>query len=191
MKKDIDFNSAENAVEVLFKCLNIELDPETPKRFVSMINELTEFHNVSNYEIANIVNKAFQIDTPTDSKSMILIKNIDAFSLCEHHIALIYDMKISVAYIPKNRVVGISKIVRIVDMVCKRLQLQEKIGNDIVEIMKILTESADIAVHIRAKHSCVTTRGIRNISSETVTTNFSGEFTKNNSLINEFFYNLK
>ena len=110
------------------------------------------------------------------SKNIVIVKNIDAFSMCEHHVALMYDMKISVAYIPTEFVLGLSKIVRMVDMVCKRLQLQERISSDIMEIMKILTKTEDIAVVIKAKHSCVTARGINNVSSETVTTSFSGKF---------------
>lgn len=188
---NIDLKSAEQAVKMLFESLNIELEPETPKRFISMIYDLTKCHNISNHEIADMVNKSFEIDTNSNSQNMVLIRDIDAFSLCEHHIALIYDMKISVAYIPKNLVLGLSKIVRAVSMVCKRLQLQEKIGNDIVDVMQILTKSKDIAVHIRAKHSCITARGIQNASAETITTNFSGKFLENNFLRDSFLKNIK
>lgn len=188
---NVNMIGAAEATKNLFKCLNIDLPDETPERFVKMIHDLTAYQNTTNKEIADIVNKTFEIGGSIDSKSMVLIKDIEAFSLCEHHIALMYDMKISVGYIPQEFVMGISKIVRLVDMVCKRLQLQEKIGNDIAEIMSILTKSPDIAVHIKAKHSCVTARGINNISAETVTTNFSGIFAENGAARDSFFSALK
>ena len=167
---------ALKAVEWLFSCLDIKLPKETPQRFVDMMRFLTSYNNISNKEIAEKVNKTFEIDSKTNSKNMVIVKNIDAFSLCKHHIALMYDMKISIAYIPSGFVLGLSKIVRLVDMVCKRLQLQERIGEDILEVMEILTKSKNVAVNIRAKHSCVTARGIQNVSSETVTNHFSGIF---------------
>lgn len=181
---------AVKAVEHLFNSLDIKLPEETPQRFVNMMKFLTAYNNVSNKEIAEKVNKTFEIDSKTDSKNMVILKNIDAFSLCEHHIALMYDMKISVAYIPCGFVLGLSKVVRLVDMVCKRLQLQEKIGEDILEIMKILTKSNDIAVNIKAKHSCVTARGIQNVSSETVTNHFSGTFKESAEYQNLFLNSL-
>ncbi|MBQ6143284.1 MAG: GTP cyclohydrolase I [Clostridia bacterium] len=181
---------AVKAAEHLFNSLDIKLPEETPQRFVNMMRFLTSYNNVSNKEIAEKVNKTFEIDSKTDSKNMVILKNIDAFSLCEHHIALMYDMKISVAYIPCGFVLGLSKVVRLVDMVCKRLQLQEKIGEDILEIMKILTKSNDIAVNIKAKHSCVTARGIQNVSSETVTNHFSGTFKESAEYQNLFLNSL-
>lgn len=188
---NLDMIGAKEATENLFKCLNIKLPNETPERFVKMIYTLTAYQNISNKEIAEAVNKIFEVDNHTNSKNMVIIRDIDAFSFCKHHIALMYDMKISVAYIPRKFVLGLSKIVRLVDMVCKRLQLQEKIGNDILEIMSILTKSSDIAVHIKAKHSCVTARGIHNVSAETVTTNFSGAFLENETLKTSFANSLK
>ena len=189
--KEIDITSAAKSVEKLFKSLNIELPQDTPERFVKMICFLTKYQNISNGEIADEVNKVFKVDSLTNSKNMVVVKNIDAFSVCEHHIALMYDMKISVAYIPNGFVLGLSKIVRLVDMICKRLQLQEKIGNDILETMGILLKNQDIAVHIKAKHSCVTARGIQNVSSETVTTHFGGVFLENETLRSSFINNIK
>ena len=188
---NLDMIGAKKATEGLFNCLNIKLPNETPERFVKRIYTLTAYQNISNKEIAQAVNKIFEVDNHTNSKNMVIIRDIDAFNFCEHHIALMYDMKISVAYIPRKFVLGLSKIVRLVDMVCKRLQLQEKIGDDILEIMSILTKSSDIAVHIKAKHSCVTARGIHNVSAETVTTNFSGAFLEDETLKTSFTNSLK
>ena len=186
-----DVDKAQELTRELFDCLVIRLMDETPKRFVGMMRYLTSYENISNEEIANEVNKTFEVDVRTDSKNMVVVKDIEVFSLCEHHIALMYDMKVSVGYIPQNFVLGLSKIVRLVDMVCKRLQLQEKIAEDIIDIMRILTKSDSIAVHIEAKHSCVTARGIHNVSSKTVTTNMGGEFLKSETLKLSFLENLK
>lgn len=176
MLKSVDLEKAVKASKELFESLNLSVLEETPLRFVKMLRDMTAYNNISNNEIADMVNKIFPLNSKAYSKNVVIVKNIDAFSMCEHHIALMYDMKISVAYIPTEFVLGLSKIVRMVDMVCKRLQLQERISSDIVEIMKILTKTEDVAVMIKAKHSCVTARGINNVSSETITTSFSGKF---------------
>ncbi len=189
--RNSDLNKAQELTRELFDCLGIRLMDETPKRFVAMMQYLTSYENISNEEIANEVNKTFELDVQTDSRNMVVVKDIEVFSLCEHHIALMYDMKVSVGYIPQNFVLGLSKVVRLVDMVCKRLQLQEKIAEDIIDIMRILTKSDSIAVHIEAKHSCVTARGIHNVSSKTVTTNMGGEFLKSETLKLSFLENLK
>lgn len=188
---NINILPAIELTEKLFKSLNINLPAETPERFVKMLCYLTAYQNISNTQIAHMVNKVFEVDSPTNSKNMVIVKNIEVFSLCEHHIALMYDMKVSVAYIPNGFVLGLSKIVRLVDMVCKRLQLQEKIGNDILETMNMLIKSKDIAVHIKAKHSCVTARGIQNTSAETVSTHFGGIFLSDDNLRTSFLNSIK
>lgn len=174
--KSVDLEKAVKSSKELFESLNLSVLEETPLRFVKMLCDMTAYSNISNNEIADMVNKIFPLNSKIHSQNVVIVKNIDAFSMCEHHVALMYDMKISVAYIPTEFVLGLSKIVRMVDMVCKRLQLQERISSDIMEIMKILTKTEDIAVIIKAKHSCVTARGVNNVSSETVTTSFSGKF---------------
>ena len=152
---------------------------ETPDRVARMYSEIFEGISYTNDEIANMFNKTF--DAPTNN-DMVLVRDIDIFSYCEHHMALMYDMKVNVAYIPRERVIGLSKIARIADMVGKRLQLQEKIGFDIAEIMEKATLSPDVAVIISGKHSCMTARGIKNTPSVTLTTTFRGAFEKNKDL---------
>lgn len=175
----MDIPKIENAVRVFLEAIGE--DPtregliETPKRVAKMYAELLEGIQYSNHEIAEMFGKTFSIGDES-TKDMVLVKDINAFSFCEHHIALMYDMKISVAYIPKNKVLGLSKVARIANMVCKRLQLQEKISNDIYEVMKEVLHTEDIAIHIEAKHSCMTARGIKNPSAVTITNKFSGKF---------------
>lgn len=160
---------------------------ETPKRAAKMYLELLEGMNYTNEQIAEKFGKSFEVDT----SQMVVVKDIEAFSMCEHHLALMYDMNISVGYIPNGKVIGLSKIPRIAEMCCKRLQLQEKIGEDIAEVISIATGSEDVIVHITAKHSCVTARGIKSRGSNTVTTTKKGRFTSDYDLTREFIDSLK
>ena len=176
----------EKGVEVAIRDLLIALgeDPdrdgliETPHRVAKMYAETLEGLNHSNEEIAQMFNKTFEVD----NDDLVLVKDIECFSYCEHHMALIYDLYISIAYIPKGRVIGISKLARIADMVCKRLQIQERIGSDIADILKMAIGVDDVMVSISAKHSCMTARGIRKTDAKTITNTVRGEFAKNPTL---------
>lgn len=148
---------------------------DTPDRVARMYEEVFEGMNYTNDQIAEMFSKSFEQPEGL-SQDMVLVKNIDIFSYCEHHLALMYDMKVSVAYIPRGRVLGLSKIARIADMAAKRLQLQERIGSDIAYIMEKVTGSPDIAVIIEGSHSCMTARGIKNAHAKTVTTTMRGSF---------------
>lgn len=157
---------------------------ETPDRVARMYEEVFEGMNYSNHEIAQMFNKTFQdkMEFEKGKQDMVLVKDIEIFSYCEHHLALMYDMKVSVAYIPKGKVIGLSKIARIADMVGKRLQLQERIGSDIAEILQEVLESEDVAVIIEGTHSCMTARGIKKSSATTKTYTFRGVFSEDKFL---------
>lgn len=163
---------------------------ETPKRVANMYEEIFQGMNYTNDEIIKIYNKNFEVSNNSDSNDMVIVKDIEIFSCCEHHLALMYDMSVTVAYIPKDRVIGLSKIARICDMVGKRLQLQERIGRDIAYIVSKIINSEDIAVLIKGKHSCMTARGINKTNSFTETSTFMGEFKKNYVLQNRLFNRL-
>jgi GTP cyclohydrolase I len=163
---------------------------ETPKRVANMYEEIFQGMNYTNDEIIKIYNKNFEVSKNLDSNDMVIVKDIEIFSCCEHHLALMYDMSVTVAYIPKDRVIGLSKIARICDMVGKRLQLQERIGRDIAYIVSKIINSEDIAVLIKGKHSCMTARGINKTNSFTETSTFMGEFKKNYVLQNRLFNRL-
>lgn len=151
---------------------------DTPDRVARMYEEVFEGMNYTNDEIAMMFDKTFEDDVEyeTDSKDMVVVRDIDIFSYCEHHIALMYDMKVTVAYIPAGKVIGLSKIARIADMVSKRLQLQERIGSDIASVMQKITGSEDVAVMIEGSHSCMTARGIKKSGAKTYTTTLRGKF---------------
>ena len=155
---------------------------ETPDRVARMYEEVFEGMNYTNKEIADMFNKTFvlnecdEYDGIEKMQNMVVVRDIDIFSYCEHHLALMYDMKVTVAYIPKDRVIGISKIARIADMVSKRLQLQERIGTDIADIVQMVTGAEDIAVFIEGCHSCMTARGIKKVNAKTYTQTLKGRF---------------
>lgn len=148
---------------------------ETPQRVAKMYEEVFAGMNYTNEEIAEMFNKTFQEADP-DHHDLVLVRDIDVFSYCEHHMALMYDMKVSVGYLPRGKVIGLSKIARIADMAARRLQLQERLGRDIAEIISMVTGSEDVAVVISGCHSCMTARGIQKPGTRTITETYRGKF---------------
>ena len=153
----------EESVRNILAALGDDPDREglvdTPERVARMYDEVFEGMRYTNEEIARMFDRCFE---EPSSGEMVLVKNMDAFSYCEHHLALMYNMKISVAYLPKTKVIGLSKVARIADMVCKRLQLQERITSDIAQIMQLVLGTEDVLVHIEGEHSCMTAPEARN-----------------------------
>ena len=182
----IDKKAIKFHIEGILKALGDDPEREglkdNPQRVANMYEEIFEGMNYTNDEIAKMFDKSFEVNS--EHNDMVIVRDINAFSYCEHHLALMYDMKITVAYIPCGKVLGLSKIARIADMVTKRLQLQERIGNDIAEIMQKVTGSEDVAVMIEANHSCMTARGIKNTTAKTYTTTLRGRFESDISLQN-------
>lgn len=190
----IDTEAIQKHVRGILEALGDDPDREglreTPERVAKMYEEVFEGMKYSNHEIAQMYNKTFEdgMTCQTDSQDMVMVKDIDIFSYCEHHLALMYDMKVTVAYIPKEKVIGLSKIARIADMVGKRLQLQERIGADIAEILQEVLDSEDVAVVIEATHSCMTARGIKKASATTKTYTLRGRFQTDKCLQMRLYY---
>ena len=179
----IDLRAIEEHIRGILAALGDDPDREglkdTPKRVAQMYAEVFEGMNYTNHEIAEMFGKTFEEGFelhPDESGRVVVMKDIDMFSYCEHHMALMYDMKATVAYVPKGKVIGLSKIARVCDMVGRRLQLQEKIGRDIADIMTEITGSEDVAVTLEACHSCVTARGIKKTNTKTFTAELRGQF---------------
>lgn len=160
---------------------------DTPRRVARMYQEVFEGMNYTNHEIAEMFNTTFEEGIDDDEVGMVgrvvVMRDIDIFSYCEHHLALMYDMKVNVAYIPKGKVIGLSKIARVCDMVGRRLQLQERIGKDIADIISEITGSEDVAVTIEGCHSCVNARGIKKNNTKTFTAELRGEFQRDPNLL--------
>lgn len=178
MSKMIDTKAIEAHIRGILEALGD--DPgreglrETPQRVAKMYEEVFAGMNYTNAEIAAMFDKTF--DEAGESGDLVVVRDIDVFSHCEHHLALMYDMKVSVGYFPNGKVIGLSKIARIADMAARRLQLQERLGRDIAEILSMVTGSEDVAVVISGCHSRMTARGIQKPGTRTITETYRGRF---------------
>lgn len=189
-KMAIDVKAIEEHIRGILIALGDNPDREglkdTPKRVAKMYEEVFMGMNYTNDEIADMFNTTFEDDLVTDnSEDLVLMKDIEIFSHCEHHLALMYNMKVAISYIPNKKIIGLSKIARIADMVGRRLQLQERIGSDIAEIMQKITGSDDVAVIIEGEHGCMTTRGIKKPGTKTITITSRGRFNTDSALNNK------
>jgi GTP cyclohydrolase I len=187
----IDKNRIEKAIKEILVALGDDPDRpglvDTPKRVAKMYEEVFEGMNYTNMEIADKFCKCFD----TDNNDLVVVQDIPIFSYCEHHLALMYNMTVSIAYIPNGKVLGLSKFARIADMVGKRLQLQERIGSDIAEIVQMATGSNDVLVVVQGEHSCMTARGIKSRGAKTRTATIRGEFKDNVELRKEAYSLMK
>ena len=192
MKKEFDHEKIKSAVRALIEALGDDPKREglrdTPDRVARMYDEVFEGMRYTNDEIAEMFNKCFE---DVQSNDLVIVKDIDVFSYCEHHMALMYNMKCHVGYIPNGKVIGLSKIARICDMVAKRLQLQERICAGIADIMQKVCGTEDVIVIVEGEHSCMTARGIKSRSAKTRTSAIRGLFDTDHELRNEVYQLLK
>lgn len=186
--KQFNTEAVQDAVKQLLVALGEDLEDEnikeTPRRVAKYWEELLEGSRYTNEEIVQMYDKQFSLPT---SDNMVVVADIPIFSHCCHHLALMYNMKAHIAYIPKDRVLGLSKVARIADMVAKRLQLQERICEDISYIMKQILKTSNVAVVIEGQHGCVSARGIKKVDSITHTEVLSGDFKTNANVANRFY----
>lgn len=188
MKKEFDRERIASLIGELLGELGADTESEglreTPKRVANMCCEVLEGMRYTNAEIAEKFDKCFEMPENND---LVVVKDIEVFSYCEHHLALMYNMRVHVGYIPNGKVIGLSKIARICDMAAKRLQLQERLGADIAEILSMVTGSEDVIVVIEGEHSCMTARGIRASGTKTRTAAIRGLFDGDSELRSEFY----
>lgn len=152
---------------------------DTPDRAAKAFQFLTRGYNQT---LDDVVNGAL---FPSDSEEMIMVKDIELYSLCEHHL-LPFIGKAHVAYIPTGKVLGLSKIARIVDMFARRLQIQEQLTVQIAESVQEITGASGVGVIIEAKHMCMMMRGVEKQNSSMKTSAMLGSFRTNQATRNEF-----
>ncbi|ACU48061.1 GTP cyclohydrolase I FolE [Brucella sp. 6810] len=143
---------------------------ETPKRVAKAYQELFGGYSESPEEVLGTT-----FEEVAGYDDMVLVKDISFFSHCEHHMVPIIG-KAHVAYLPEGRVVGLSKIARVVDIFARRLQTQESITAQIADSIQRILKPRGVAVMIEAEHMCMAMRGIRKQGSSTITTTFTGDF---------------
>ncbi len=186
-QKNIDTVSDKEAEEAFIKILQwIGEDPsregllETPKRVVKAFKEYFKGYKEDPKEI---LNKTFGDVNGYDD--MVVQKNISVQSHCEHHMAPIIGVA-HVAYIPKNRVVGLSKLARVVETFSKRLQTQERLTMQIANTLMESLDAKGVAVSIDSTHQCMTMRGIKKEQATTVTNYYLGKFKDDLSYQNRY-----
>ena len=153
---------------------------ETPKRVAKMyVNEIFWGLDYGAFPKCTTVENKMQYD------EMVVERNVNVQSNCEHHFVVI-DGKATVAYIPKDKVLGLSKINRVVEYFSKRPQIQERLTEQIYHALEFILGTSDIAVVIDAQHYCVKSRGVEDVGSSTVTSKLGGAFKNEPDLRNEF-----
>ena len=152
---------------------------DTPKRAAAAFRFLNNGYNRS---LENVLNNAiFEADT----EDMVIVKDIELYSLCEHHL-LPFIGKCHVAYLPRGKVLGLSKVARIVDMFGRRLQIQERLTKQIADAIQTAVQPRGVAVVIEAKHLCMMMRGVEKQNSVMTTSSMLGLFRQEISTRSEF-----
>lgn len=157
---------------------------DTPQRAGAALRYLTKGYTDN---IDDIVNNAL---FDSDTHEMVLVKNIELYSMCEHHLLPFFG-QCHVGYLPNGRVLGLSKIARIVDHFARRLQIQERLTAEIAEYIRHVTGAHGVAVVIEAKHMCMMMRGVEKQNSEMTTSVMLGDFRENAANRMEFLHLLR
>ena len=177
------YNNLEDIFSSLIKELGEDLGREglidTPRRAAAAFRYLNSGYNQT---LEKVLNKAiFEADT----EDMVIVKDIELYSLCEHHL-LPFIGKCHVAYLPKDKVIGLSKAARIVEMYARRLQIQERLTSQIARAIQTAVQPAGVAVVIEAKHLCMMMRGVEKQNSVMTTSCMLGLFRDRISTRQEF-----
>ncbi|KAL4862629.1 hypothetical protein BDV12DRAFT_190269 [Aspergillus spectabilis] len=144
---------------------------KTPSRYARAMLFFTSGYTTS---LTSVVNDAI-FSMPPNKSDIILVKDIDIFSLCEHHLVPFFG-KIHIAYLPKNKVLGLSKFARIAEMFARRLQIQEKLGSEVAEAVEGVLDARGVMVVLEASHMCMVMRGVQKMGAVTVSVHRKGVF---------------
>jgi GTP cyclohydrolase I len=170
---DIDEISSHyrRIIELMGEDPNREGLQKTPERVAKAMQFLTQGYE----QDGSAILKSALFDEP--NQQMVLVKSIEVYSMCEHHMLPFFG-KAHVAYIPNGKIVGLSKIPRVVDVFARRLQVQERLTHQIRDCIQNTLNPAGVAVVIEAQHMCMQMRGVQKQNSFTTTSAFTGEFLK-------------
>ncbi len=183
----VDQKAVEQAVQMIIKAVGEDPDREglqrTPERVARMYAELLDGYRTDPFELLN--DALFEVEY----SDMVLVRDIEFYSLCEHHL-LPFIGRAHIAYIPRRRVIGLSKIPRIVDMFARRLQLQERMTRQIAEFVNALLQPMGVAVVLEGLHLCATMRGVKKHDARMTTSTMLGIFRSNLATCEEFLNNI-
>lgn len=186
LNDDVQQGKEENIADLARKMITLlGEDPtreglrRTPERFERALRYLTSGYHQDPEKVLNGAMFSVCYD------QMVVVKDIDLFSLCEHHILPFFG-KCHVAYIPDKRVVGLSKIPRLVNMFSRRLQIQERLTNQIAQAIQKVIQPLGVGVVIEARHLCMVMRGVEKQRTETITSAMLGAFRENQRTREEF-----
>ena len=183
-KERIEYHMRE-VLNVLSLDLNDDSLVETPRRIAKMyVDEVFSGLDYRNFPKITVIENKMKCD------EMVRVKDITLTSTCEHHLVTI-DGKACIAYIPREKIIGLSKINRIVRFFAQRPQVQERLTQQVLVALQTLLGSEDVAVRIEATHYCVKSRGVMDATSETTTTALGGIFKRNPATRAEFLHGLQ
>lgn len=178
----------QEAIEKLLSAFGEDVSRQglerTPERVARMYDELLAGYRVDPYALIN--NAIFDVDYD----DMVIVRDIEFYSLCEHHL-LPFLGKAHVAYIPRGKVIGLSKIPRIVDLFARRLQVQERMTNQISEFLEAAIDPFGVAVVLEGLHLCSKIRGVKKSESRMITSSMTGAFRENEMTRQEFMFHLE
>lgn len=157
---------------------------DTPKRVARSLKELTNGYGMSP---ADIVGDAV---FPCEASGMILQKGIEFYSLCEHHLLPFFG-QVHFAYLPDKKIIGLSKIGRLIDVFAKRLQVQENLTHQVADAMMKLLNPKGVAIVVEASHFCMMMRGVKKQNGCTITCEYTGEFKTDHQLRSNFLEAIK
>ena len=179
-------NQIQQATKMLLEGIGEDLNREgiqkTPQRVADMMEEILSGYTTDLSEFK----KSIFSDQFSD---MVLVKDIEFYSICEHHMVPFFG-KAHIAFIPDGRLIGLSKISRIIDAFAKRLQVQERMTDQIADCLEDILNPKGIAVSIEANHLCTMMRGIKKQHSSMVTQKFSGVFRENKGYLEQFLVSI-
>lgn len=180
-KRKIIIQSMENILSVLGLDLTDDSLAETPKRVAKMyVDELFAGLDYNNFPKITTVENKMQYST------MLLERHVAVKSMCEHH-CITFMGEAAIAYIPKDRVIGLSKLNRIVEFFSRRPQIQERLTEQIFHTLCYILGTDNVAVVIKAQHFCVKLRGVEDVNSDTITSRLGGSFANNEKTRAELF----